>query len=182
MNNLITLIILIIIILVLFIITLISLSKNKIEDNLISLDIASDDLNTNLKQKYILYKEIIKFITNNISIREDAFQEFQSLKKNDDSLKDLITILDKTTFEINEYVDNYNDLLKNKDFIDLKRKLYKVQINIESCVDYYNNKLIIYNKLKNKGITSIASKLFDFSEFEVIKTDKKEISRLINLN
>ena len=182
MNNIIVLIILIVILIIIFAITFILLSKNQIEETLNSIEIANDDINSLLKQKFSLYKEIVTYIKDNISIKETAFEEFLEYNKREYTKNDLIEILDKTTIEINEYVDNYNDLLKQKDFIELKRKLYSIEINLEAAIDYYNEKNIIYNKQRNSGITGIASKLFSFIDYENVSIDKKEISRLINLN
>ena len=50
-----------------------------------------------------------------------------------------IKLLDKTTYEINEYVDNYDELLKNQEFLKLKRELYDIEINLEATSEYYNN-------------------------------------------
>ena len=171
-----------IVLLILFLIFFIIISKNKINDTLTSIEIANDDINNSLKQKYAIYKEIIKFIKDNLSIKEDAFNDFLEFNKTECQKGDLIKILDDTTYEINNYVDNYNDLLKNKDFLNLKRKLYHIEMNLEALVEYYNSKLLIYNELKSKPPTSIATKLFEFEEFKETIIDKKEISRLINLS
>ena len=182
MNNVIILIVSIIVLLILFIIIFLTIGKKKINELLIPLDISKDEINNYLKQKYKLYKEIINFIKDNLSIKEDAFENFLSFNPKECLQTELIDILDKTTYEINEYVDNYDELLKNKDFLDLKRKLYKVQVGLEATIDYYNNKISIYNKLKEKSPTSFATKFFIFDEYNDIKNEKEEISRLINLN
>ena len=182
MNNILILIISIVVLLIIFLITLIIISKNKIQDELLCVEMANEDINNSLKQKYKLFKEIVEFIKNNLSIKEDAFNEFLSFNTKECDKDDLINVLDKTTFEINEYVDNYDDLLKNKDFLELKRKLYHTEMNLEAMIDYYNNKLVIYNKYKNHMPTSFATKFFQFDEYKEIMIDKKEISRLVNLN
>ncbi|MBQ8891853.1 MAG: LemA family protein [Bacilli bacterium] len=182
MNNIVILIVSMIILLIIFIVTLVIISKNKINEIYESINIANDDINSSLKQKYALYKEIINYIKDNLSIKEDAFENFLEFKRGECTKSEIIQMLDKTTYEINEYVDNYDELLKNKEFKSLKKKLYYVQINLESVVEYYNNKLVLYEDLKTHGPTSIASKLFDFEDFGNIEIDKKEISRLINLN
>ena len=160
---------------------MIIISKNKINDSLTAIEIANDDINNSLKQKYALYKEIVNYIKDNLSIKEDAFNEFLKFNKNECAKSDLINILEKTTHEINDYITNYDELLKKKEFTELKRKLYRVEINLEAMVEYYNNKIITYNNLKSHAPTSIASKLFDFPEYIETNIDKKEISRLINL-
>ncbi len=182
MNNMLILIISIIVLIIIFIIVLIVISKNKIQDALLGVEMSNEDINNSLKQKYKLYREIIDFIKNNLSIKETAFQNFLDFNSKECNRDDLVKILNNTTYEINEYVDNYDDLLKNKDFLNLKRKLYHVEMNLEAVVDYYNNKLVVYNDLKNHAPTSIATKLFQFDEYETIEIDKKEISRLVNLN
>ena len=158
------------------------ISKSKIQDSLLSVEIANEDINNSLKQKYRLFKEIVIFIKDNLSIKEDAFKRFLDFNPKDCSKEELIKSLDDTTFEINEYVDNYDELLKNKEFLELKRKLYHTEMNLEAMVDYYNNKLNTYNHLKHHLPTSIATKLFQFDEYEKVEIDKKEISRLVNLN
>ena len=109
---------------------------------------SKDKINNYLKQKYKLYKQITNFIKNNLSIKEDAFQEFLEFDAKECTQSDLIKLLDKTTYEINEYVDNYDELLKNQEFLKLKRELYDIEINLEATSEYYNNKIIIYNNLK----------------------------------
>ena len=182
MNNMLILAISVFVLLVLFVIILTIISKNKINEILEAINISNDDISLSLKQKYAVYKEIINYIKDNLSIREDAFQSFLEFKRGEYTKKEIINILDKTVYEINDYVSNYDSLLKQKEFKDLKKKLYDVEINLEAVVEYYNNKLVIYNELKTHGPTSFASKLFDFEEFDEITIDKKEISRLINLN
>ena len=182
MNNILILIVSIVVLLIIFLITLIIISKGKIQESLLSVEIANDDINNSLKQKYKLYKEIITFIKDNLSIKENAFNKFLQYDTKDCSKEELIKLLNNTTFEINEYVDNYDELLKNKEFLELKRKLYHTEMNLEAMVDYYNNKLNTYNYLKHHFPTSIATKLFQFDEFEETEIDKKEISRLVNLN
>ena len=182
MNNIVILVISMIILLIVFIIILITISKNKINEVRESINIANDDINSSLKQKYALYKEMIANIKENLSIKEDAFNDFLEFKRGECTKSEIIEMLEKATYEINNYVDNYDELLKNKDFMNLKKKLYFVEINLESIVEYYNNKRVLYEELKHHGPTSIASKLFEFENFGEIQLDKKEISRLINLN
>ena len=182
MNNILILIVSIVVLLIIFLIVLITISKSKIQNSLLSVEIANEDIINSLKQKYKIYKEIVNFIKDNLSIKEDAFNKFNEFNTKECSKEELINLLDNTTFEINEYVDNYDELLKNKQFLELKRKLYHIEMNLESMVDYYNNKLNIYNHLQHHLPTSIATKLFQFDEYEEINIDKKEISRLVNLN
>lgn len=182
MNNILILIVSIIVLLILFLVVLITISKSKIQKSLLSIEIANEDIINSLKQKYKIYKEIVNFIKDNLSIREDAFKNFINFDTKECSKEDLIKLLDSTTFEINEYVDNYDELLKNKEFLELKRKLYHTEMNLESMVDYYNSKLNIYSHLQNHLPTSVATKFFQFEEYKEINIDKKEISRLVNLN
>ena len=182
MNNILILIVLVVALLIIFLITLIVISKGKIQEVLLSVEIANDDIINSLKQKYKLFKEIINFIKDNLSIKEDAFNKFFEFDTKDCPKEKLINLLNETTFEINEYVDNYDELLKNKEFLELKRKLYHTEMNLEAMVDYYNSKINSYNHLKHHLPTSIATKLFQFDDYEKTEIDKKEISRLVNLN
>ena len=182
MNNIVILVISVIILLIIFLVTLIMISKSKIQEVLTSVEISNDDINNSLKQKYKIYKEMTNYLKDNLSIKENAFQNFLEFNSKECSRTDLINILDKTTFEINDYVDNYDDLLKNQDFINIKRKLYHVEMNLEAAIEYYNNKLKVYNDLIEHSPTSIASKIFSFDEYENLEINKEEISRLINLN
>ena len=182
MNNVLILVISVVILLILFLVILIIISKNKIQEALLCVEMSNEDINNSLKQKYKLFREIVQFIKDNLSIKEDVFKSFLEFNNKECKKEDLINILTKTTYEINEYVDNYDDLLKNKDFLELKRKLYHVEMNLEAMIEYYNNKLNVYNNLKNHFPTNLATKLFQFDEYEETNIDKKEISRLVNLN
>ena len=182
MNNIVILAISMSILLIFFFVILIIISKNKINEILESINIAGDDINSSLKQKYVIYKEMINYIKDKLSIKEDQFLNFLDFKRGECTKEEIINILEKTTYEINDYVDNHDELVKSKEFKNLKRKLYFVEINLEAIVEYYNNKLTTYEDLKNHGPTCIATKLFDFETFKEIEIDKQEISRLINLN
>ena len=182
MNNIIILGIAILVLLIVFMVIVLIIGKNKIRNILIPLDTSKQDINDYLKQKYKVYKDMVKLIKNTLSIKEDAFQDFLNFDTKECLQSNLIDILDKTTIEINEYVDNYDELLKNNEFMELKRKLYNIQINLEATIDYYNNKLLTYNTLKDSGPTNFATKFFTFDDYSKIKNEKEEISRLINLN
>lgn len=182
MNNILILSISILILIILFLIITLIIGKNKIKEIIVPLDTSKQQINEFLKQKYKVYKEIISFLKDNLSIKETAFKEFLDFKATECTQSDLISILDKTTHEINDYVYNYDNILKNNDFLELKRKLYKIQVNLEASIDYYNNKIILYNALKSSGPTSFSTKFFEFDEYNNISNEKKEISRLINLN
>jgi len=182
MNNILILGISILILIIFFLIIILMIGKSKIQEIIVPLDISKQQINDYLRQKYKLFKEMTKFIKDNLSIKEEAFKEFLDFNSKECSQIDLINLLNKTTYELNEYVDNYDELLKNKDFLDLKKKLYDIEIKLEACIDFYNNKIILYNDLKTNGPTSFSTKFFEFDEFDSIEQDKKEISRLINLN
>lgn len=172
----------ILVLLLFFLIIFLIISKKKIVNSTIPIEIANEKINNYLKQKYKLYKEIITFIKNNLSIKEDAFKNFLEFDAKECLQNNLIDFLDKTTYEINEYVDNYDELNKNEDFLYLKKQLYNLQLNLEATIDYYNNKIIIYNELKNNAPTSICTIFFEFMDYTAISNEKKEIARLINLN
>ena len=182
MKNIVILAISVAVLLIIFIVIVLIVGKNKIRSILTPLDISKKDINDYLKQNYKVYKEMIKYIKDNLSIKEDAFKEFLSFDTRECLQSDLINMLDKTTYELNEYVDNYDELLKSSDFLILKRKLYNIQINLEATIDYYNSKISVYNTLKDKGPTNFSTKFFTFDEYNTIKNEKEEISRLINLN
>lgn len=182
MNKFIILGISIFVLLIIFLIIIVVISKNKIKEAMIPLDIAKEKINDYLRKKYKLYKEITKFIKDNLSIKEDAFNNFLSFNAKECTQEELLSLLDKTTDEINEYVDNYDELLKNQDFLKLKKELYDLEINLEATSEYYNNKITIYNSLKDSAPTSICTKFFEFEDYQKVEFDKKEIARLINLN
>ena len=182
MNNNIILGISVLALIIVFIIIILLIGKSKIKELLTPLEISRDDINNYLKQKYKLYKLMIKYIKENLSIKEDAFSKFLQYDTKECVQSELINVLQETTAELNEYVDNYDELEKSQEFMDLKKKLYVVEINLEATIDYFNNKLNTYNNLKGKPPTSLGAKFYDFDEFNLIPNEKDEISRLINLN
>ncbi len=182
MNNIVILGIAIGILFIIFLVIILIIGKNKIRNILIPLDMSKQDINDYLKEKYKIYKDMVHFIKDNLSIKDEAFKEFLAFDTKECLQSDLIDILDKTTYEINEYVDNYDELLKNNEFMELKRKLYSIQVNLEATIDYYNSKITVYNTLKDKGPTNFSTKFFTFDDYNTIKNEKEEISRLINLN
>lgn len=182
MNNTIMLVITIVVLIIIFITIFLVISKRKIKEILTPLDVSKEEINEHLKAKYHLYMKITTFIKDNISIPENAFKDFYNFSAKICSGKELIETLDKTTAEINDYVIKYSELLKKEEFVNLRKELYNVQIDLEASIDYYNSKINTYNDLKTNGPTSIASRFFTFDDYEIINNEKKEISSLINLN
>lgn len=182
MNNLLILGVCILVLIILFLVMILIIGKNKIKEIIVPLDTSKQEINALLVQKYKIFKEMIKLIKENLSIKETAFLEFLEFNSKECTQIDLIEILNKTTKELDNYASNYDELLKNMKFFELKLKLYNIQVNLEASIDYYNNKINLYNKLKNNGPTSFATKFFEFDEYNTIINEKKEISRLINLN
>ena len=76
MKNIVILVISVVVLLIIFIIIVLIVGKNKIRSILTPLDISKKDINDYLKQKYKVYKEMIKYIKDNLSIKEEAFNEF----------------------------------------------------------------------------------------------------------
>ena len=101
MNKILVLGIAILVLTIIFFIIILIISKNKINQSIIPIDMSKDKINNYLKQKYKLYKQITNFIKNNLSIKEDAFQEFLEFNSKECTQSDLIKLLDKTTYEIN---------------------------------------------------------------------------------
>ena len=182
MNNLVILAIFIGFLLLFFLILLFFVSKSKISESIIPIENSKQLISDSLRQKWKIYKQMIDYIKTNLSIKEDAFQNFLDFMVKECKQEDLIKLLDETTFEINKYVDNYEELNKAKDFVKLKRSLYHIQMELEAMIEYYNNKIDYYNDLKDNGPTKIATKIYEFENFDKLKLDKKEISRLTDLN
>lgn len=182
MNNLLILGICLLVLIIIFLIIIIIIGKSKIKSIIVPLELSYQQINELLKQKYLIFKEMINFIKENISIKEDAFKDFIDFNSKECTQSELIEILDKTTKELDIYISDYNESLKNKDFMELKNKLFNIQVNLEATTDYYNNKINLYNKLQSNGPTSFTTKFFEFEEYNTINYEKKEISRVINLN
>ncbi len=182
MNNNIILGISILFLIIVFIVIILMIGKQKIKNLLTPLEISRDEINNYLKQKYKIYKLMIKYIKDNLSIKEDAFKSFIEYDTKECHQNELLDLLQETTYELNEYVDNYDDLEKSEEFIDLKKQLYNIEVNLEATIDYFNNKLATYNKLKSVPPTSLGAKFYEFTEYEEIPNNKEEISRLITLN
>lgn len=182
MNNMIILGICIVILIILFLIFIMIIGKNKINEIIVPLDTSNQEINELLKQKYKVFKKMITLIKDNISIKEDAFSKFIKFDSKECTQSDLIRILNDTSEELNDYISKYDEILKNKDFFDLKVNLFNIQTKLEASIEFYNTKLNLYNNLKTSGPTSFATKFFVFDEYNIIIDQKKEISRLINLN
>lgn len=182
MNNILILSVSILILIILFFFIILLIGKSKIKEIIVPLDISKQEINELLKQKYKVYRDMIKFIKENLSIKEEAFQDFLNFDSKECLQSDLINILDITTKELNNYVNKYDEITKNIEFINLKKRCFNIQVNLEAIIDYYNSKVISYNNLKTNGPTSFSTKFFEFDEYNNIDNDKKEISSLINLN
>ena len=101
MNKIVILGISIFVLIIIFLVISIIISKNKIKESMIPLDMSKEKINNYLRQKYKLYKEITKFIKDNLSIKEDAFKKFLDFNAKECTYEELIDLLDSTTYEIN---------------------------------------------------------------------------------
>ena len=69
MNNILILGICILILIVAFLIIILVIGKNKIKEIIVPLDTSKDEINELLKQKYKVYKKMIKHLKDNLSIK-----------------------------------------------------------------------------------------------------------------
>ena len=76
MNNLLILGICILILIILFLVIILVIGKNKIKEIIVPLDTSKQEINELLVQKYKVFKDMVKFIKENLSIKENAFLDF----------------------------------------------------------------------------------------------------------
>lgn len=152
---------------------------NKIQYSIIKLNKSDSNIQKALNDKYYVLERYIDMIVHKIAINDDSFKSFNEIDLEKISNIDLDRILLETYNDIKMLIENNKKELKDINFKDIDKEIFNLDIVINSCKKYYNEKLIIYNKLINYFPTNIMAKILKCKEKEYYLEEQKEELKIL---
>lgn len=165
MNLYIYIILSIIIVLGLFGILLLTI-YNKYQVCAIRCDEASNNIDILLDKKYDVLKRVVDVIKDEVKTK-DKFDSFDAIDINNISRYELSELLDHCQGIIYEYLDNDDKLRENEVICELDSE--DIMNDLEAMISYYNDNVVLYNKLIKCFPSNIVGKMYRFEEKEFYK-------------
>ena len=167
----------VIFILIFILIFLFILNFSKLKRINIKINEAENNIDMLLTEKYIILSKLDKSIKN--KTETDFFDGLYNTNIEDLNSFDLNKLLSKYDNAIIE-LSNYNNNLEysEDDLTDFNR-LNDVNINRLAAEKFYNDNVVIYNKLINKFPINIISKIKGYDKKELFTNEKEEIFEIL---
>ena len=132
-----------------------------------------------LENKHDILKRYIEFLKNKKLFKNDEIEIYEtfnpklSLKKNNNKLNEMNKL-------INTIMDNNEKLFKNETIIGLNKELNQLNIKLRGCKKYYNDNVILYNKLCKSFPSLLIAKLFHEKEKDYLDEETPNILKILD--
>ncbi|MBR2833479.1 MAG: LemA family protein [Bacilli bacterium] len=153
-----------IIIIIAALITIIISKYNNIQNYIIRIEEAENNIDSVLRKKYDLLNESINIIQNETENKNKIMENITNIKKDELSSFELDRKLTDGTKEFNKYKDQYPSLSNNETFSKIQIELNETEAETNAYKKYYNDLITEYNKLVKTFPTVIISIIFKFKK------------------
>ena len=151
---------------------------NKLQDYVIRINEVETLLDNNLREKYDNINKCVSIIKNNDSITEETdknmFEEIVKLRTRKISNFDLDRKLISANDNFIILKEKYKDLKRNKEIINITKKIEELDENIIVNREYYNKNIAEYNKLVAIFPTNIIARICKYDT--KLYYDKKDMT------
>ena len=166
-----------IVLIIVVIILVLKGKKDKIDDMLIKINEAEENIKLLLKKKMELVVNINNYIED--KSEEPLFEDKDSLTNKELDTYEQNTMLNSYYYKILELVDyNGNIILDDDEYKDVD-KLKAVSINLKGVETYYNDNIEIYNDYITKFPASVVAKSKKIKIKEPYVNEKSEIFEIL---
>ncbi len=160
---------------ILFIVFIVN--KNRFQSLKIKINEVEKDIDDLLNQKFEKLKEIGNLVKS--KTEDNSFDELENLNIESCAKVDRNNLLAKYDNSIKEY----RDFNKNIQFDEEELKIFDEYFNINTlCLAterYYNDNVVIYNKLVKKFPASLVAKIKRYREKDLFVNEKEEIFEIL---
>ena len=130
-----------------------------------------------LKERVDIIDSISNIITTNKLHEDNILMELNKMKEailENSSVNDTLPLINESDDLLKKALSLdsiYDELLKDKIYMNLKDTFKNNQYKIMYSIEIYNEEVEEYNNYKSKGIANIVSKIFRFSDYSYYKKE-----------
>lgn len=152
---------------------------NKFQLTFIKIDEAENNIDLLLEKKLDFFNRMVPLLEQEKVENDQAFFEikkFKSQKWNHFQMRDA---LEKKTKELNEILDLKAELVKNKSIASLLDELVDVNTDLDAAIKYYNDNVVIYNKLIRCFPSNLLGLILRYKNKEFYSDEKEEMFEIL---
>ena len=130
-----------------------------------------------LKERVDIIDSISNIITTNKLHEDNILMELNKMKEvilENSSVNDTLPLINESDDLLKKALSLdsiYDELLKDKIYMNLKDTFKNNQYKIMYSIEIYNEEVEEYNNYKSKGIANVVSKIFRFSDYSYYKKE-----------
>ena len=158
-------------------ILLLIINSGNLKSVVLKINEAEDNIDKILIEKYTTMSKIDKSLKNKSDV--DYFKGLYDTNIEELNSIELNKLLSKYDNAITELADYNKDLNYNDDDLCDFEKLNSININRLATEKYYNDNVVIYNKLIKKFPLNILSKLKGYDEKDLFTNEKEEVFEIL---
>lgn len=152
---------------------------NKFQFALIKIDEAENNVDILLEKKLDLFSRLFPLIKEKVSFEEGALPDFEKLKEEHLNHFELCNILQKAAQSFHIILDNHPDLLEAEPIDHLIEEWIIVDDDLDAAIRYYNDNVVLYNKLVRCFPSNIIRLLFHYKTKEFYSNEKEEVFEIL---
>ena len=130
-----------------------------------------------LKERVDIIDSISNIITTNKLHEDNILMELNKMKEailENSSVNETLPLINESDDLLKKALSLdsiYDELLKDKIYMNLKDTFKNNQYKIMYSIEIYNEEVEEYNNYKSKGIANVISKIFRFSDYSYYKKE-----------
>jgi LemA protein len=152
---------------------------NKYQFAIIRINEAENKISKSLKEKINLFDRVILIIKDKLKNEHKILDIIMSIKDNDLNNFEINKKLQECSKELNELLDNNNILYEDETMNKIIEELDMNKQDIEAGERFYNDNVVIYNKLIRSFPSNIVGKILRYKKKEFYENEKEEIFEIL---
>lgn len=136
---------------------------------------AASGIDVYLTQRFELIPNLVECVKGYVKYEEKIFEEIAKMRENyfkNKNLKDG-EILNNECNKIIAISENYPELKASEQFLELQKKLSKMESQLQAARRIYNSEVNIYNNAVQIFPSNLMAKLFNFKEEEFFQSEEQ---------
>lgn len=136
---------------------------------------AASGIDVYLTQRFELIPNLVECVKGYVKYEQETFEKMAKMRENylkNKNLKDGETLNNECN-KIIAISENYPELKASEQFLELQKKLSKIESQLQAARRIYNSEVNVYNNTVQTFPGNIMAKLFNFKEEEYFEAEEE---------
>ncbi len=141
---------------------------------------AASGIDVYLTQRFDLIPNLVECVKGYIEHEKETFEEISKMREKYYKNRDLKDgeVLNNECNKIIAVSENYPELKASEQFLDLQKKLAKMESQLQAARRIYNSEVNMYNNKVQMFPSNLMAKLFNFKEEEFFQAEEQAKSNI----